>query len=110
MVARTQRFLAACFVAALLAPVLWTAQTWADDWADLTAPTDNPETPGPDLYSNKRYEDDVQTMPDPVPMRLAPLVEALPLPASGETAPYLPAAPAERPVLCSSACRGPPRS
>ena len=51
----TRRLAAFLLLAAVLAPVAWTAPTWADDWADLTSPTDNPDTPGPDLYNNKRY-------------------------------------------------------
>lgn len=59
-----RHLLGAFTIAVLLAPVAWTRQTCADDWADETSPTDNPETPGPDLYGNKRFEDGVQSMPD----------------------------------------------
>jgi hypothetical protein len=59
-----RRLLGAAVMAVLLAPAAWTRQTCADDWADETSPTDNPETPGPDLYPNKRFEDGVQSMPD----------------------------------------------
>lgn len=54
-------------LAALLAPVAWTRQVCADDWADETCPTDNPETPTPDFCPNKRFEDGVQSMPDLYP-------------------------------------------
>jgi len=59
-----RRLLGVALLAALLAPVAWTRQTCADDWADETSPTDNPGTPAPDLYANKRFEDGVQSMPD----------------------------------------------
>jgi len=87
LVARVERAFASFLLAAVLAPVAWTASTWADDWADLTSPTDNPGTPGPDLYNNKRYEDAVQPMPDLVPAQLAPLAEALPVPVPEGSAP-----------------------
>ena len=106
--ARAKRFVAASLLAAVLAPAAWTAPIWADDWADLTSPTDNPATPGPDLYNNKRYEDDVQTMPDLVPMRPPPLAEALAAPVSeGPASDFAPAA-AWRPALRASTCQGPP--
>ena len=59
-----RRLLGVALLAALLAPVAWTRQTCADDWADETSPTDNPGTPAPDLYANKRFEDGVTAMPD----------------------------------------------
>lgn len=62
-----RRLLGAAVIAVLLAPVAWTKQSCADDWADETSPTDNPETPAPDLYANKRFEDGVQSMPDLIP-------------------------------------------
>jgi hypothetical protein len=58
------RLLGAAVIAVLLAPAAWMKQTCADDWADETSPTDNPATPGPDVYANKRFEDGVQSMPD----------------------------------------------
>ena len=74
-----RRLLGAAVIAALLGPVAWTKQTCADDWADETSPTDNPETPGPDLYANKRFEDGVQSMPDLIPSTPAlDVVEVLP--------------------------------
>jgi hypothetical protein len=108
LVARTHRFLAASLLVALLAPAAWTESTSADDWADLTSPSDDPATPGPDLYNNKRYEDGVQPMPDLVPMRLPPPGEALPTPVSeGHASDTAPVA-AQPPALRSSTCRGPP--
>ena len=66
-------------IAVLLGPVAWTKQSCADDWADETSPTDNPETPTPDLYANKRFEDGVQSMPDLTPSTPAlDVVEVLP--------------------------------
>jgi hypothetical protein len=62
-----RRLLGAAVIAVFLAPVAWTTQTCADDWADETSPTDNPGTPAPDLYANKRFEDGVQSLPDPIP-------------------------------------------
>lgn len=58
------RLLGAAVIAVLLGPVAWTRQTCADDWADETGPTDNPRTPGPDVYPNKRVEDGVVSMPN----------------------------------------------
>ena len=104
----SRRLAALLLAAAVLAPVAWTGPTWADDWADLTSPTDNPDTPGPDLYNNKRYEDGVQSMPDLVAMQLAPLAEALPLPVEDGAAPEFAAPRTQPPSLRSSACRGPP--
>ena len=108
LVARVKRLFASCVVAVVLAPAAWTAPTWADDWAELTAPTDDPATPGPDLYNNKRYEDGVQSMPDLVPMRLPPLAEALPAPVSEGPASGFASVAARPPVLRSWTCRGPP--
>ena len=108
MVDRVKRLFGSSVLAAVLAPSAWTGPTWADEWADLTSPTDNPGTPGPDLYNNKRYEDAVQPMPDLVPAQLGPLAEALPAPVPEGSAPDLAAAAPPPPVLCSSACRGPP--
>lgn len=51
-------------VGILLAPAAWMQETCADDWADETSPTDNPATPGPDVYANRRFDDGVQSMPD----------------------------------------------
>ena len=59
-----RRLLGAAVIAVLLGPVAWTRQTCADDWADETGPTDNPRTPGPDVYPNKRVEDGVVSMPN----------------------------------------------
>lgn len=40
---RVLRLLSAtAWLACLLAPVAWTGPICADDWADLTAPTDDP--------------------------------------------------------------------
>jgi hypothetical protein len=108
LVARLKRLLASGVLAAVLAPSAWTGPAWADDWADLTSPTDNPATPGPDLYNNKRYEDGVQSMPDLVPMPLPPPAEALPVPLLGGSASEIAAAPARPSALYVSACRGPP--
>ena len=110
MVDRVKRLFASGVLAAALAPSAWTGPTWADDWADLTSPTDNPATPGPDLYNNKRHEDGVQPMPDLVPMRLPPPAEALPVPVLGGSAPEIASAPAQPSALYVSACRGPPAS
>jgi hypothetical protein len=72
--------LGAAVIAVFLAPVAWTKQTCADDWADETSPTDNPGTPAPDLYANKRFEDGVQSMPDRIPSTPArDVVEVLPI-------------------------------
>jgi hypothetical protein len=66
-------------IAVLLAPVAWTKLTCEDDWADETCPTDNPETPTPDLCANKRFEDGVQSMPDLVQATPAQdVIEVLP--------------------------------
>jgi hypothetical protein len=74
-----RRLLGAAVIAVLLAPAAWTRQSCADDWADETSPTDNPETPAPDLYANKRFEDGVSSMPDLVPSTPAKdVVEVLP--------------------------------
>jgi hypothetical protein len=62
-----RRLLGAAMIAVFTAPVAWTKQSCADDWADETSPTDNPGTPAPDLYANKRFEDGVQSMPDLIP-------------------------------------------
>ena len=110
MIARVKRFLTSGVLAAVLAPSAWMGPTWADDWADLTSPTDDPATPGPDLYDNKRYDDGVQPMPDLVPTRLPPPAEALPVPVPGGSAPEVAAALARPSVLYVSACRGPPAS
>src|ERR1017187_10004503 len=59
-----RRALGAVVIAVFLAPAAWTKQTCEDDWADETSPADNPGTPAPDLYANKRFEDGVQSMPD----------------------------------------------
>lgn len=74
-----RRFLGVAVIAVLLAPAAWTKQTCADDWADATSPTDDPATPAPDLYANKRFEDGVQSMPDLNPSTPARgVVEVLP--------------------------------
>jgi hypothetical protein len=74
-----RRLLGAAVIAVFLAPMAWTKQSCADDWADETSPTDNPETPAPDLYANKRLEDGVQSMPDLTPSTPAKdVVEVLP--------------------------------
>lgn len=74
-----RRLLGAAVIAVFLAPMAWTRQSCADDWADETSPTDNPETPAPDLYANKRLEDGVQSMPDLTPSTPAKdVVEVLP--------------------------------
>lgn len=76
---RARRLLGAVVIAALVAPAAWAEQIWADDWADETCPTDNPETPTPDLCPNKRFEDGVQSMPDLNPSTPArDAVEVLP--------------------------------
>lgn len=76
---RARRLLGAAVIAVFLAPVAWTKESCADDWADETAPTDNPETSAPDLYANKRVEDGVQSMPDAIPSTPAQdFVEVLP--------------------------------
>jgi hypothetical protein len=59
-----RRLLGAAVIAMCLAPSAWTKQICEDDWSDETCPTDNPETPTPDLCPNKRFEDGVQSMPD----------------------------------------------
>ena len=61
---RARRLLGAAMVAVLLSPVAWTRQICEDDWADETSPVDDPRTPAPDLYANKRFEDGVLSMPD----------------------------------------------
>jgi len=63
---------AAFLLPALLAPVVGAGAVLADDLADLMAPTDDPQTPGPDLYHGRSL--DIPDMPDLVAM-------ALPLPA-----------------------------
>jgi hypothetical protein len=74
-----RRLLGAAVITVFLAPVAWTRQSCADDWADETSPADNPETPAPDLYANKRFEDGVQWMPDLIPSTPArDVVEVLP--------------------------------
>jgi hypothetical protein len=74
-----RRLIGAAVIAVFLAPVAWTKKSCADDWADETSPTDNPETPAPDLYANKRFEDGVQSMPDLIPSTPArDVVEVLP--------------------------------
>ena len=99
----------ALVLAALLAPLPFTKATWADDWADETAPTDNPRTPGPDLYPNKRIEDGVVSMPDLVPGAPAlSLADASPAESVSIAAePARPASPAEVRNL-SGAPRAPP--
>ncbi len=75
-----RRLLGAAVIAVFLAPVAWTKETCADDWADEASPTDNPETPVPDLCANKRFEDGVQSMPDRIPSTPArDVVEVLPI-------------------------------
>ena len=103
-----RRRAAVLILAAVLAPVAWTCSTWADDWADLTSPTDDPDTTGPDLYSNKRFEDGVQSMPDLIAMLLAPPTESLPLPVESAEALALST---RSPILAEprpTFCRGPP--
>ena len=74
-----RRLLGVAVIGVLLAPVAWTRLICEDDWADETCPFDNPETPAPDLYANKRFEDDVQSMPDPIPSTPAQdVVEVVP--------------------------------
>ncbi len=74
-----RKLLVALLLGALLAPLPFTKATWADDWADETAPTDNPRTPGPDLYPNKRIEDGVVSMPDLIQTSVAlPAFELVP--------------------------------
>ena len=79
--------LSAALIAVLLSPVAWTKQICADDWADETSPVDDPGTPAPDLYANKRYEDGVQSMPDLIQSTPAPnVVEVLPVGYSSSSA------------------------
>ncbi len=74
-----RKLLVALVLGALLAPLPYTRATWADDWADETAPTDNPRTPGPDVYPNKRFEDGVVSMPDLIQTSVAlPAIELVP--------------------------------
>jgi hypothetical protein len=76
---RARRLVGAATVVVLLLPVAWTKQICDDDWADVTSPVDNPQTPAPDLYANKRFEDGVQSMPDLRPSTPAQdVVEILP--------------------------------
>ncbi|MGZ6970901.1 MAG: hypothetical protein ACXVID_04495 [Thermoanaerobaculia bacterium] len=75
-----RRLLGAAVIGVLLAPVAWTKETCADDWADEASPNDNSETPVPDLCANKRFEDGVQSMPDVIPSTPArDVVEVLPI-------------------------------
>jgi hypothetical protein len=74
-----RRLLGVAVIAIVLAPLAWTKQSCADDWADETSPTDDPGTPAPDLYANKRFEDGVQSMPNLIPSTPARnVVEVLP--------------------------------
>ena len=74
-----RRALGAVVIAVFLAPAAWIKQTCEDEWADETSPADNPGTPAPDLYANKRFEDGVQSMPDLIPSTPArDVVEVLP--------------------------------
>jgi hypothetical protein len=74
-----RRLLGAALIGVLLAPVAWTKLVCMDDWADETCPSDNPETPTPDLCANKRFEDGVQSMPDLNPSTPAgDVIEVLP--------------------------------
>jgi hypothetical protein len=76
---QARRLLGAAMIAVFLAPVAWTRQICQDDWADETSPTDDPGTPAPDLYANKRVEDGVQSMPDLRPSTPArDVIEVLP--------------------------------
>ena len=72
---------------ALLAPVAWSGPIWADDFTDDVAPTDNPDTPGPDVYANWKVDIGVLSMPNLVVT--APAMSATPVlstgPASVET-------------------------
>jgi hypothetical protein len=78
-----RRALGAVVIAVFLAPAAWTKQTCEDDWADETSPADNPGTPAPDLYANKRFEDGVQSMPDLSPS--TPALDAEEVLPTGQT-------------------------
>ncbi|MFI5180121.1 MAG: hypothetical protein ACHQPI_01875 [Thermoanaerobaculia bacterium] len=106
-----RRFLVSLLLGALLAPVPFTRLTWADDWADETAPTDNPQTPGPDVYPNKRIEDGVVSMPNLIQISIAlPALELIP--TSSDLRPLEPIRPAftERLLDSSRQSRAPPES
>ena len=49
---------------ALLAPVAWSGPIWADDFTDDVSPSDNPDTPGPDLYANWKVDIGIVSMPN----------------------------------------------
>ncbi len=103
------RLTVSVLLAAFVAPIPFTQATWADDWADETAPTDNPRTPGPDLYPNKRIEDGVVSMPNLIQTSLAlPAFELLP--AEAASFPPVPVRPAfPEPLLdLSGQPRAPP--
>lgn len=99
----------AALVAALLMPVLRARAVTADQFADATAPVDDPRTPGPDLYAGRDYGL-VPDMPDPVTMDVvvAPTPLPEPAPAAFPRLP-VPARAVERPRGAATA-RGPPAS
>ena len=70
-------------VAALLAPVAGAGAGLCDALRDLAGPTDNPETPGPDVYGVTNWDADIPDLPAPaaldVPLGLATLDGGVPL-------------------------------
>lgn len=85
-------------VAALLAPVAGAGAGLCDALRDLAGPTDNPETPGPDVYGVTTWGDDIPDLPAPsaldVPITAALLGRGVPLfsavPEQAATAPRTP--------------------
>ncbi len=96
-------------VAALLAPVAGAGAGLCDALRDMAGPTDNPETPGPDVYGVTNWDDGIPDLPDPAALDV-PLAEAVDSPgvplaaAVPEEAPPPPRTTHERPL----ASRGPP--
>lgn len=70
-------------VAALIAPVAGAGAGLCDALRDLAGPTDNPETPGPDVYGETTWGDDIPDLPAPsaldVPLSRAALDGGVPL-------------------------------
>jgi hypothetical protein len=107
------RTAAAFLLAALLSPVFGAGAVLADDLRDLAAGNtglaDNPETPGPDLYTPRVWGTDIPDMPSllvlDAPVDAAPA--DVPRPVAQAPAAHrdlAPCAPAPR----SIAARGPP--
>ncbi len=72
-------------VAALLAPVAGAGAGLCDALRDMAGPTDNPQTPGPDVYGVTAWGDDIPDLPAPsaldVPLSRATLDGGVPLSA-----------------------------